>query len=258
MGKSEVIITIILFNLFFILFIAGIVIFIREYKLKKREHSVMILHQKSAHQKELLTAQVEIQEQTMQHIGREIHDNIGQKLTLASLYMQQLAFESKSKNIKDNIENINSIINQSLEELRELSKSLTDNSIETNSIYKLLNAEYLKINELKVFKIDFNCANKKMVLPYQLKTILVRITQEFIQNSIKHSQCKLMTIELKELENKIMLSLTDDGIGFDISKINANGIGISNMKKRTEMLGGNFDLKSTQKTGTQLFITFSL
>ncbi|PXY38850.1 two-component sensor histidine kinase [Flavobacterium cheongpyeongense] len=258
MGKSEIIIIIIIFNLFFILFIAGIVIFIREYKLKKKEHSVMLLHQKSAHQKELLTTQVEIQEQTMQHIGREIHDNIGQKLTLASLYMQQLAFESKSPKIKDNIENINNIINQSLEELRELSKSLTDNIIETSSIYKLLNTEYLKINELKIFKIDFNCTNKKLALPYQLKTILVRITQEFIQNSIKHSRCKLITIELEELENKIMLTLVDDGIGFDISKIHANGIGISNMKKRTEMLGGNFDLKSNPKTGTQLSITFSL
>jgi len=258
MGKTEIIITIVLFNLFFILFIAGIFIFIREYKLKKKEHSAMLSHQQSAHQKELLSTQVEIQEQTMQHIGREIHDNIGQKLTLASLYIQQLAFESTLSDIKESSENINNIINQSLEELRELSKTLTDNSVETNSIYKLLNMEYLKIKELKNFEVNFNCSNKKMALPYQLKTILVRITQEFIQNSIKHSKCKMITIELNELDDKIYLKLSDDGIGFNIAKIHLNGIGISNMKKRTEMLGGNFDLRSTLQTGTQLCITFPL
>jgi signal transduction histidine kinase len=255
MGKSEIIITIILFNLFFILFIVGVVLFIREYKVKKKEHSAMLSHQKSTHQKELLAAQVEIQQQTMQHIGREIHDNIGQKLTLASLYTQQLVFKNKSMDIRENIENIGSIINQSLKELRELSKSLTDNIVETSSIYKLLNTECLKINELNICKINFHCTNKKMALPYQLKTILIRITQEFIQNSIKHSKCKLITIELKELENNITLNLSDDGIGFDTSIIYANGIGISNMKKRTEMLGGSFDLQSTRKTGTQLIIT---
>jgi signal transduction histidine kinase len=258
MGKTEIIITIVLFNLFFILFIVGIVVFIREYKLKKKEHSAMLLHQQSAHQKELLSTQVEIQEQTMQHIGREIHDNIGQKLTLASLYIQQLAFERTSSNIKENIENINNIINQSLGELRELSKTLTDNSVETSSIYKLLNTEYLKIKELKNLEVSFSCSNKKMALPYQLKTILVRITQEFIQNSIKHSKCKMITIELKEIDDKIYLTLSDDGTGFDITKTPLSGIGISNMKKRTEMLGGNFDLRSTLQTGTQLCVTFPL
>jgi signal transduction histidine kinase len=257
MGKTEIITTIVIFNLFFILFIVGIVIFIRQYKIKKKEHSAMLLHQKEEHHKELLATQVEIQQQTMHHIGREIHDNIGQKLTLASLYTQQLAFENKAPNIKDNIENISAIINQSLEELRELSKSLTDNAIETNSIFKLLNTECTKVNELKICKINFNCSNKKIVLSYQLKAILVRITQEFIQNSIKHSQCKLITIHLEEVENKVMLNLNDDGIGFDTSKIVSNGIGLSNMKKRTEMLGGSFEMQSSN-SGTKLAIALPL
>lgn len=257
MGKAEIIITIIFFNLFFVLFIAGIVIFIRQYKLKKKEHNAVLLHQKEEHHKELLATQVEIQQQTMHHIGREIHDNIGQKLTLASLYTQQLVFENKAPNIKDNIENISAIINQSLEELRELSKSLTDNAIETNTIYKLLNTECNKVNELKICKSNFICTNKKIVLPYELKAILVRITQEFIQNSIKHSQCKLITIHLKEVENRVTLSLTDDGIGFDVSKIYATGIGLSNIKKRTEMLGGSFEMQSSN-LGTKLVIALPL
>lgn len=258
MGKTETLIPIVLFNLFFILFIVGIVVFIRQYKLKKKEHIGMLTSQTEAHHKELLATQVEIQQQTMQHIGREIHDNIGQKLTLASLYTQQLAFENKAPNVKDSIENISAIINQSLEELRELSKSLTDNSIAKKTICKLINAECEKINELKISKINFTCANKKIDLSYELKAILVRITQEFIQNSIKHAKCKLITVNLREVENKIILKLQDDGVGFESDKMYANGIGLANMKKRTEMLGGKFFLESKTNKGTKLEIEIPL
>ena len=110
----------------------------------------MILNdQHTEHQKEILSAQIEIQNQTMQHIGREIHDNIGQKLTLASLYTQQLAYENKAPQINENIENISAIINQSLSELRALSKSLTDDSISNSTIVELLQNECKIINELK-------------------------------------------------------------------------------------------------------------
>ena len=153
MGKSQIEITIILFNLFFILFIVGIVIFIRQYKLKKKEHLAMLTYQKEEHQRALLENHIEIQNQTMQQIGREIHDNVGQKLTLASLYTQQLAFENKAPHINENIENISQIINQSLSELRELSKSLTDDSIQKNSFFYLVSNECIKVRKTKKCRI---------------------------------------------------------------------------------------------------------
>jgi signal transduction histidine kinase len=244
MGKTETIVPILLFNLFFVLFIVGIIVFIKQYKQKKNEHVVMLAHQTEAHQKELLATQIEIQTQTMQHIGREIHDNIGQKLTLASLYSQQLLYENKAANHNEQIENISKIINQSLEELRELSKSLTDNTIESSTIFKLLTNECNKIEELKICNINLNCSNKKVVLSYPLKAILLRITQEFIQNSIKHTKCNLINIHLEQKNQSITLQLSDDGKGFDTNK-KSNGIGLANMKKRTQMLGGNFDLQSS-------------
>ena len=257
MGKTEIILTIILFNLFFVLFIIGIFIFIKEYKLKKKEHNSMLLHQKEEHQKELLSTQLEIQQQTMQHIGREIHDNIGQKLTLASLYTQQLAYENKAPHINENIENISTIINESLSELRELSKSLTNNVIDVNSLSKLLKEECNKINDAKICNVHFKSEAETIQLSYQIKSILLRITQEFIQNSIKHSKCKSIEINLKSTIENIELVLNDDGIGFDTTK-NHNGIGLINMKKRTELLGGIFLLESINNKGTTLSIKLSI
>ncbi len=258
MGNPEITAIIIIFNLFLTLFIVGIVLFIKQYKLKKKEHLSKLKDELERHQKELLATQIEIQIQTMQHIGREIHDNIGQKLTLASIYTQQLTYENKAPHVNDTIDNITVIINQSLSDLRELSKSLTDNAIEETDICRLLKNETRRINNLKICKVSFISDIKDIELPYQIKTVLYRITQEFLQNSIKHSKCKNITIGFKNENNKLSLSLKDDGKGFNITESEHKGIGLLNIKKRTEMIKGEYNFESKINIGTSLTIEIPL
>ncbi|MBV1924570.1 MAG: two-component sensor histidine kinase [Flavobacteriaceae bacterium] len=258
MGEKELIVSLILFNIIFIAFISAIIIFVRQYRIKKKAHLAEIQNIDEVHKKELLETQVEIQSQTMKHIGREIHDNIGQKLTLASLYTQQLAFENKAPQINQNIENISEIINQSLIELRQLSKSLTDNSIEENSITELLKQECKRINDLKKCEVIFDNGSNINIKSYQVKSFLFRISQEFLQNSIKHSKCKNIHVSIHKNNGKIQLTLKDDGKGFSIEKLKSKGIGLKNMKKRTILIGGSFLLESEKDIGTSLTIEIPL
>ncbi len=254
MGETEYILVIIVFNVFLLAFIVAAITFVVQYKNKKRENEANLLQQQILHQKELLSTEVEIQSQTMQHIGREIHDNVGQKLTLASLYTQQLAYENKASEINNKIENIGEIINQSLAELRHLSKSLTDNKIEKENIGKLIRQEFARIEELKKYKINLDIDSEDLALPYQIKSVIVRVVQEFLQNSMKYSNCKTLSITLTKLQNKLKIILSDDGIGFDVEKANDKGIGLANMKKRIELIGGAYLLQSTKNKGTTLTI----
>ncbi|WP_298119477.1 sensor histidine kinase [Flavobacterium sp.] len=218
---------------------------------------MLLNNQHEEHQKELLSTQIEIQNQTMQHIGREIHDNIGQKLTLASLYTQQLAYENKAPQITESIENISAIINQSLSELRALSKSLTDDSIDSLSLVELIQSECEKVNELKKCKVTFKNNEDAANYNYQIKSVLLRICQEFMQNSIKHSKCKNINIILMRNNDHLSFILADDGKGFDVDK-KSNGIGLLNMKKRTEIIGGKASIQSSTSSGTQLTISIPL
>ena len=258
MDETKYIIILIIFNLIFISFIGAIIIFIREYRIKKKAHQKELEFVDICHKQELLETQVEIQMQTMQHIGREIHDNIGQKLTLASLYTQQLAFENKAPQVNKSIKNIAGIINESLSELRLLSKSLTDNSIELHSISELIENECKKINALKKCVVHFTKDSKTKIESYQIKSIIFRITQEFLQNSIKHANCKNIFVLLKDIDNTLVLTLKDDGKGFNVNTLNADGIGLKNMKKRTELIGGQFKLESLDQKGTTLTIALPL
>lgn len=258
MGKTEIIIFIILTSLIVVIFIMGIFLFAFQYKRKRKEYINEKQIRNEQHQQELLTTQLEIQTQTMQHIGREIHDNVGQKLTLASLYTQQLAYENKAPQVTDKIENISQIINESLTELRQLSKSLTDDTINNTGITQLLQQECDKVNDLKKCKVSFRSNEKIPVLTYKVKSILLRITQEFLQNSIKHSHCTNIMVELATNDVLLQLLMQDDGQGFDMSAISGNGIGISNIKKRTALIGGSLSLESNAGKGSSLHLTLPL
>ncbi len=254
MGQTEYLLIIILFNVFLLAFIVAAITFAVQYKNKKRENQVRLEQQQIFHQKELLATEIEIQSQTMQHIGREIHDNVGQKLTLASLYTQQLAYENKMPDINDKIENIGEIINQSLKELRHLSKSLTDNSIEKGNIAELLRKEFTRIEELKRYKITLDITNEDLALSYQTKSVIVRVVQEFLQNSMKYADCKTLSISLTKFNKELKIVLCDDGVGFDIENSKEKGIGLTNMKKRVELIGGHYLLQSVKNEGTTLTI----
>jgi len=255
MGKTELLITLILFNIFFVMFVAAIMVYIRKYKQRKKEYLIEIEIKNEIHQKELLATQLEIQQATMQQIGRELHDNIGQKLTLVSLYTQQLLYENKVPEVSERIEQVSQIINQSLQDLRSLSKTLTDDNISQKEIVTLIQEEVDNTNSFKKCKVNFNHNFENLDLDFVQKNMLLRITQEFIQNSIKHSRCKNIFIDLNTSHESFWeLNIKDDGVGFDRSRITSNGIGLTNMKNRAEIIGADFSLESQKNMGTTLNI----
>lgn len=255
MGKTELLITIILFNTFFVLFVVAVMIYIRKYKQRKKEHINEMEIKNEIHQKELLATQLEIQHATMQQIGRELHDNIGQKLTLVSLYTQQLLYENRVPEVSERIDQISQIINQSLQDLRSLSKTLTDDNISQKEIVTLIQEEVDNTNSFKKCIVTFQHNFENLDLDFVQKNMLLRITQEFIQNSIKHSRCKNIFIDLNISDDYFWeLKITDDGVGFDRSRITSNGIGLTNMKNRAEIIGADFSLESKKNIGTTLII----
>jgi signal transduction histidine kinase len=191
----------------------------------------------------------------MQQIGRELHDNIGQKLTLVSLYTQQLLYENKVPEVSERIEQVSQIINQSLQDLRSLSKTLTDDNINQKEIVTLIQEEVDNTNAFKRCNVSFTHNFRQLDLGFVHKNVLLRITQEFIQNSIKHAHCKNIFINLSTSEEVLWeLNIQDDGIGFDRSRITSNGIGLTNMKNRAEIIGAHFSLESLKNKGTSINI----
>jgi signal transduction histidine kinase len=255
MGQTEIKIFIILSGIIVLIFVIGIILFVFQFRNRK----ILYQKEKAAIEKQykldMLNMQLESQQQTMQHIGTEIHDNVGQKLTLASLYSRQIS--AGATNLDEKIGAISKIIDESLTELRQLSKTLTNPAIANANLGDLLHEEATKINASGICHLAIITPGNEVVLEQTQKNILFRLLQEFIQNSLKHSGCRKIMITIQNIDNNLKIEAVDDGKGFDTDSP-SGGIGIQNMKRRAEQLHASFELKSELKKGTSLNVQLQL
>ena len=255
MGKAEITIFIVLVNVILLILITGIVIFVFQYRKRKMLYEKEKAATEKQHKLDLLNNQLRVQQQTMQFIGSEIHDSVAQKLTLASIYSQKLEFENKHPGILDSIGKISSIINDSLSELRELAKTLTNSDIQYTGFDELLRTEQRQVNDAGICKVQLQ-GDFRREMSITVKSFLLRVIQEFIQNSLKHSGCNTINITVADLPQGLSVVVSDNGGGFDIDQVQSNGIGLGNMKRRIHLIGGTFNLQSGKERGTvlELFI----
>ena len=252
MGQTEFEIFIVLASLILLIFIGGIIMFITQYHKKKlidqqEQHKLA-----QEHAREVLHIKLEIQEKTMEDIGRELHDNIGQQLVLAHYYTNQLKESTDITQMHEQVTTISEIINNSLADIRSLSKSL-QKADDMGELEDLVKKQCAKINALHkcTAACDFN--GDELDMSGSIKNFILRIIQEFLQNSLKHSECKNIRIDFIYRQG-LQIQLKDDGVGFDMKEaIERNeGIGLTNMKKRAEMIGADFIQKSAPGSGTTL------
>lgn len=250
MGKTEVILFFILTNIAVLILIAGLIIFIFKYRSRKIRHEEELKNIEELHGAELMNTELNMRQQTMSYIGKEIHDSVAQKLTLASIYAHKMELKSEGKAY----DNISKIIDEALFELRMLSRTLVDNKLQSETLEDLIKAECDRVNAMDICEIHLT-ASQIPELDISVKGPLFRIVQEFIQNSIKHSACSNIYIDLLYKQNVLNLSIKDDGKGFNIKELRHRGIGLDNMRSRTLKLGGTFEIDSKETHGTSLSIS---
>jgi signal transduction histidine kinase len=249
--ETEIILIIAIMTAVIIIFIAGLFLFANQLKSRRLLHQKEKANIEKQHKLDLLNNQLQVQQQTMQYIGSEIHDSVAQKLTLATLYSRKLGFEHINSEMAGKQENISSIINDSLEELKDLSRTLSNYNIQDKELSELVNIECRKITTAGVCRVE-SIIDYNRPLSFIVKSSVLRIIQEFIQNSLKHADCNLIKINVSEKQNGLSVLLIDNGNGFDTGGTLSNGIGLSNMKRRTKLIGGTFDLNSRVGLGTTL------
>lgn len=254
MQQAELTTFLVLINSILLIFIIGVVLFFVQYARARKKHVKEKDEIHRQHQIELLSGRLDMQQKTMQHIGREIHDSVGQKLTLAALYAQQLEFENKYPGINKRLVDIGTIVNDCLAELRDLSKSLVNEQYDKLGLVELIDHECSRIRGIGLCEVSFESNSAVTDLSPAEKNVMLRIVQEFMQNSLKHAACSIITIQLASDDKKVAIKATDNGKGFDIDLVNSPGLGLNNMKRRAALVGASFELNSTKGNGTQMHL----
>jgi len=190
----------------------------------------------------------------MENLSWEIHDNVGQLLSVSKMQLNRLELKVSDEN-KEALRETTALVSKSLTDLRALSKSLNPVSIQEMGLVKALKLEIDRYNRLNFIKAKLEIEKEPFRLDKEKETILFRFVQEFIHNSIKHAKASELNILLHYNNDDIEITVSDNGIGFNTNKKSAKkGIGLLNMKSRAKLIKAEFKLTSIKGKGTTGYI----
>jgi len=217
---------------------------------------------KAAFDKELLSTQLEIQEQTLKNISQEIHDNIGQVLSLAKLNINTMSGASPVL-LEGKISDSKHLISKAIQDLRDLSRSLNTDYVIDMGLLRSVEYELELIKRAGTIETALKTEGKPYRLEQQQELILFRIVQEILHNIIKHAKATLIDVYVQFEPERFSLTVSDNGIGFDASKLDAAdysgfGLGIRNMHNRAKMIGTDFTLTSTLGKGVTVSLNLPI
>ncbi len=212
---------------------------------------------KATYEQAVLRAQLEIQEQTLHHVSQEIHDNIGQVLSFVKLNLGTAAgLSSHEKDEKIAVSK--DLVSQAIGDLRDLSKSLSLDHISTNGFIQTIKNEVQRINKSKLVTVIFEQDGEYYNLGEQKELVLFRIMQESVNNALKHSGAKYLTITLQYSQDLFTLTVLDDGSGFDQKDALAkSGSGLKNIQNRANLIGAGVEISSENGKGSKIKVNLN-
>lgn len=198
-------------------------------------------------------------EEERQRISTELHDDIGQNLLLLRLNLQRTFSDITGETNSPFYRDITLILDQTVKDLKGISYSLKPMVLKELGLVPALSNLVNKISKESGIDGHFGNIDMERRFDPNFETAIYRIVQEALNNIVKYSKAKEFNIELINKGTRINLIISDDGVGFDQTNIEGkNGMGITNMKERTEAFDGTFRLNSSPEDGTIIIADFPL
>lgn len=240
------------------MFIGALFIYIvsRRIITRRQELQQQLNEERLRYKNELSQEIFNAQERERKKIGEELHDNINQLLGVVKLYIEhaQVNPAAQDEMLKKSAEYIKQVIN----EIRGLSKSLVSPTLNDLGLIESINELIESILKIRNIQIDIHKDGfSEEELTDIQKLMVYRITQEQLNNILKHSKAEHVDIAFKRIGTVVHLTIEDDGVGFDPKKIET-GLGLKNIRHRLELFNGRMRVLSSPEQGCKLEATFEI
>ena len=211
------------------------------------------LHAEQEFAQRLLLAQ----EQERQRLANELHDSVGQNLSLiknrALLMMQQAEL---SPAITRHAASLEQLATEVISEVRAVAQNLRPLHIDELGLTSVVDSLLEKVNESGALQIEKRLENVDDALTGEAATHVFRIIQEAINNVIKHARASLCRVTLERDIHCIRLSIADNGGGFDVAASHGRGLGLASLQERCRMLSATLKLNSIIGSGTTIHVEY--
>lgn len=213
--------------------------------------------------KTLSSRLIEAQEAERRHIAYELHDEIGQALTAVKINLQAsqrlLGAVGDSYPIQESI----TIVDEALHQVRNLALDLRPSLLDDLGLLAALRWHLDRQSQRTGTAINLVCGVFESALPPKLETVCFRIVQEALTNIAKHAKAESVTVQINQHDNKLHLSIRDNGIGFDVQAARSRAtrgasLGLLGMEERATLVGGQIHIISTPEHGTEICVHFPI
>jgi two-component system, NarL family, sensor kinase len=258
MQESREHIVLLISALTLVFLVAGgfLLLYVSLYNKRKKRHAEEKQAMQERFQKELIKTQMEVQEQTLQTIASDIHDNVGQLLSLAKLTLSSVNVNQPERT-EQKVEQATSIVDSSIKELRQLAGLLHAQNLLAGGLTQAIENEVNWIGKTERFQIDWQTSGMPYRLEPERELIAFRLVQEVLNNIMKHADTTEIQLRLEYQPDKLQITISDNGKGFDVpaARHQSKGLGLKNFYNRAALIGGRFNLRSEATKGTTAILT---
>jgi len=202
--------------------------------------------------KRTLTSLIDGQEMERTRISRELHDGLGQQLIAIKLQLESTS-KQNSEVTKQTIEEVKFCFLTLIEEIREISNNLAPNVLSESDIDVAIKNLCLSVSKTTFIDVDFSSYGDFNSLDNKFNSYIFRITQEGLNNAVKHSGADSIHVQLIRNDENVILVIEDNGKGFLFdNNFGSSGNGLNNMKERASLINASLDIETEPNEGTTI------
>jgi PAS domain S-box-containing protein len=197
---------------------------------------------------------IEAQERERSRIARELHDDMGQRLALLAVALQQirLSLPHSAAKVSSRIQELLKDVSEIATDIQALSHELHSSKLEYLGVVAAMRAFCNEFSKQQDVEVAFKSHGLSTRLPSpEISLSLYRVLQEALHNAAKHSGGRQFEVQLWARPDQIHLTVSDSGVGFDVPAVKANGgLGLTSMQERLKLINGELSIESKPKVGT--------
>ena len=220
-------------------------------------HVDKVTYQRRVLENRLMTAVLRTEERQRATLSRELHDGLGPLLSSAKMSLSALQRAEMDDKSHEMLRNTSAVIDEAIRSLREISNNLSPHVLNNFGLVRGIKNFVDRVAMMQSREIIFRTRLGEERFDANIEVILYRVVCELVNNSLKHSECSRIFIELNTMGDRIIVDYRDNGKGFNLREVENQGMGLSNIKSRISSLGGKIRIDSKPSAGMTAHVEVS-
>lgn len=225
-----------------------------------RDLSIQQRTEKERHQHKLTQFAIQAQEEERKRIARELHDGVGQALYSILVGLNVIGQDNLTDPIKQHVNDLLHMTSKAMEEVKRMALELRPSALDDLGLLPALRSLMKRVEKSFEIQVEMHVQGEKRRYSAAMETALYRIVQEAMTNTAKYAKASQLGIVFESREKEVVVTVVDDGVGFDVEHAThaGKGLGLFGMRERAQLLGGSVDIRSAPDDGTTVIIRIPL